>query len=201
MSETETKKSATERLEDLEKVLGQIIQHIQPLESIAKDLMGLKEAMKLLNNKLEAVVKSANEGGQITDERLSAHMIEANVKELAGKVDQMVASGLLAATNTVGKESFVVINEVDPSGKIVNPRMQFLLSALQHEEVRSKLDGAKVGDKIAIGDQGAVINLLEAYTVNNQNAASPVAEVSTAEAATDSNQAPASAPEASPASA
>jgi hypothetical protein len=113
----------------------------------------------------------------------------------------MVASGLLAATNTVGKESFVVINEVDPSGKIVNPRMQFLLSALQHEEVRSKLDGAKVGDKIAIGDQGAVINLLEAYTVNNQNAASPVAEVSTAEAATDSNQAPASAPEASPASA
>lgn len=218
MSE-ENKKSATERLEDLEKVLGQIIQHIQPLESIAKDLMGLKEAMKLLNNKLEAVVKSANEGGQITDERLSAHMIEANVKELASKVSQMVASGLLASTDTVGKESFVVINEVDPSGKVVNPRMQFLLSALQHEEVRSKLDGAKVGTSIIIGDQGATINVLEAYNVANQNAEAPAASAevpasdsnqaapAAAEAPADSNQAPAAeapaaaAPEASSASA
>jgi hypothetical protein len=165
MSETENKKNATERLEDLEKAIGQVIQMLQPMEIMAKDLMGLKDALKLMNNKVDSVVKSFNEGGEITDERLSAFMVENNVKELADKVANMVGSGLLVASDTVQSESFVVINEVDPSGKVVNPRMQFLLSALQHEEVRTKLTGAKVGTNLTIGDQGASINVLEAYNI------------------------------------
>jgi hypothetical protein len=165
MSETENKKNATERLEDLEKAIGQVIQMLQPMEIMAKDLIGLKDALKLMNNKVDSVIKSVNEGGQITDERLSAFMVENNVKELADKVANMVGSGLLVASDTVQSESFVVINEVDPSGKIVNPRMQFLLSALQHEEVRTKLTGAKVGTNLTIGDQGASINILEAYDI------------------------------------
>jgi hypothetical protein len=184
MSENENKRNATERLEDLEKAMGQVIQHIQPLEQMAKDIMGLKEAMKLLNNKLDAVVKASNEEGPITDDKLSAFMVENNVKELAGKVQQMVNNGLLSSSDTVGKDSFVVINEADPSGKIVNPRMQFLVSALQNDEVKGKLDGAKVGSNIAIGDQGASINVLEAYNVVIPQPEAPASDA-TAEASAE----------------
>lgn len=171
MSE-ENKKTAIERLEDLEKRVGiaentanSIIQAIQPLANMAQDLMGLREAVKLLNNKLDAVVKCINAGTALTDENLSSQMTANNAKDLEEKVTKMVADGLLASTDTVGKESFVVINEADETGKIVNPRMQFLLSALQNEEIRSKLEGSKVGANIAVGEKGASLNILEAYNI------------------------------------
>jgi hypothetical protein len=195
MSDTENKKSATERLTDLENAMTQVVQAMQPVELMARDLMGVKEALKLLNNKLDATIKSVNQGGPITEESLSKFMIENNVKELTDKVSKMVADGVLAASDTVGKESFVVINEADATGNVVNPRMQFLLSALQHEEVRSKLEGSKVGDSIKVGDQGASINVLETYNIVTPQAATAPAESAAPAAPADATdaQAPTSA--------
>ena len=164
MSE-ENKKTATERLEVLENTVNSIIQAIQPLANMAQDLMALREATKLLNNKLDAVVKSINAGTALTDENLGQLMTENNAKELQDKVTKMVTDGLLAATDTVSKDSFVVISEADETGKIVNPRMQFLLSALQNEEIKAKLEGATVGANIPVGDKGASLNVLEAYNI------------------------------------
>ena len=180
MSE-ENKKTATERLEVLENTAQSIIQAIQPLANMAQDLMGLREAVKLLNNKLDAVVKCVTAGTALTDENIGAVMTDNNAQELQGKVTKMVADGLLAATDTIGKESFVVINEADATGKIVNPRMQFLLSALTNDEVRGKLEGALVGANIAVGDKGGSLNVLEAYNiVPQQAAAAPAAAADTA---------------------
>ena len=164
MSE-ETKKTATERLEDLEGSMAQVGQALSSLDPVIRDVAGIKEALKLLNNKLEAVIKAINAGSPLTEETLNTLMTAANEKELADKVTAMVASGLLTASDTVTNDSFVVINEADAAGKIVNPRMQFLVSALQMEEVRTKLGGAKVGDNIPVGDKGASINVLESYTI------------------------------------
>jgi hypothetical protein len=182
MSETENKKTASERLEDLEKTLGQVIGAIQPLQPLTQDFNGFREALKLLNNKLDAVVKSINAGGPITDDGLSKLMIENNAKELADKVANMVTQGLLVASQTVTKDSFVVVNETDATGTVVNPRMQFLLSALQNEEVRAKLEGSTVGANIPVGDKGASINVLEAYDVSTPQA--PAAEAAPAADAT-----------------
>lgn len=179
MSE-ENKKTATERLEILENTVNSIIQAIQPLANMAQDLMGLREAVKLLNNKLDAVVKSINAGTALTDENLSQLMTENNANELQEKVTKMVGDGLLAATDTIGKESFVVINEQDSDGKIVNPRMQFLLSALQNEEIRGKLEGAKVGTNIPVGDKGGSLNVLEAYNIVVPQQAEATAEAAPA---------------------
>jgi hypothetical protein len=200
MSE-ENKKNATERLEDLENTMSQVMQAIQPVELMARDLMAMKEALKLLNNKLDAAVKAVNQGGPITDETLSNFMTENNAKDLADKVAQMVSNGILVASDTVSKESFVVINEADASGKVVNPRMQFLLSQLNHEEVRTKLEGAKVGSNISVGDQGASINVLESYNVASapqpaSSAAAPEAPAS--EAPAPASEEPAASSEAAP---
>jgi regulator of replication initiation timing len=184
MSE-ENKKTATERLEVLENTANSIIQAIQPVANMAQDLMSLREAVKLLNNKLDSVVKAINAGTALTDENLNAIMTDNNAKELQDKVTKMVSDGLLVTTDTITKDSFVVINEQDGTGKIVNPRMQFLLSALNNEEVRAKLDGAKVGDNIALGDKGGSLNVLEAYSIAAQQPA-PAADAA-ASAATDAS--------------
>lgn len=199
MSE-ENKKTATERLELLENTVNSIIQAVQPLGNMSQDLMGLREAVKLLNNKLDAVVKSINTGTQLTDENLGQIMTDNNAKELEGRVSKMVSDGLLASSDTVGKDSFVVINEQDESGKIVNPRMQFLLSALQNDEIRGKLEGAKVGTNIAVGDKGGSLNVLEAYNIVTPQAAEAASEAPTEAAqetpAADTASADASASEA-----
>lgn len=165
MSENENTKTAVERLEILENTVQNIIQAIQPLGNMAQDLMSLREAVKLLNNKLDSVVKLTNAGTALTDENLNQTMTDNNAKELETKVTKMVGDGLLASTDTVGKESFVVINEQDSAGKVVNPRMQFLLSALQNEEIRGKLEGAKVGTNVLVGTTGGSLNVLEAYNI------------------------------------
>ncbi len=180
---TENKKTATERLEILENTVNSIIQAVQPLANMAQDLMGLREAVKLLNNKLDVTIKCINSGTQLTDENLSQGMTENNAKDLQDKVTKMVSDGLLAATDTIGKDSFVVINEQDDSGKIVNPRMQFLLSALQNEEIRGKLEGATVGSNIPVGDKGGSLNVLEAYNIVVPQA--PAAETAETQATTD----------------
>lgn len=162
---TETKKTATERLEVLENTVNNIIQAVQPLANMAQDLMSLREAVKLLNNKLDAVVKSINAGTELTDENLGQVMTDNNAKDLQEKVTKMVNDGLLAAADSISKDSFVVINEQDETGKIINPRMQFLLSALQNEEIRGKLEGAKTGTNVPVGDKGGSLNVLEAYNI------------------------------------
>ena len=172
MSE-ENKKTATERLEVLENTVNSIIQAIQPLANMAQDLMALREATKLLNNKLDAVVKSINAGTALTDENLGQLMTENNAKELQDKVTKMVTDGLLAATDTISKDSFVVISEADETGKVVNPRMQFILSTLQNEEIKAKLEGATVGANIPVGDKGASLNVLEAYDIVVPQAQAP----------------------------
>jgi regulator of replication initiation timing len=198
MSETENKKTATERLEILENTAQSIIQAIQPLANMAQDLMALREAVKLLNNKLDSTIGCLNAKEDLTDDNIGARMTANNAKDLQDKVTKMVNDGLLAATTTIGKDSFVVLNEQDSTGKIVNPRMQFLLSALQNEEVKTKLEGATVGSNIPVGDKGGSLNILEAYNIvapqapaaeadqaPAADATAPAAEASAAPAASD----------------
>lgn len=162
---TENKKTASERLEIVENTVNSLIQAVQPMANMAQDLMALREAVKLLNNKLDAVVKCTNAGSPLTDENLNQVMTQNNAKELEDRVSKMVSDGLLAATDVVQKDSFVVINEADSNGKIVNPRMQFLLSALQNEEIKGKLEGATVGANVPVGESGASLNVLEIYNI------------------------------------
>jgi hypothetical protein len=200
MSETENKKNATERLEDLEKTvlqindtLNQIIQALQPLNSMTRDLMNSKEALKLLNNKVDAIVKATNQGTPLSDENLSNIMTENNVQELAGRITKMVQDGVFVASDSVTKDSFVVVNHTSADGKVIEVRSQFLVSALNHEELKGKLEGLKVGGSTTLED-GSSIKVLETYNI--------VVPEAPAEAPAASSEAPAadqtaSAPEAS----
>lgn len=157
------KRNAAQRIEDLEQALMSLY---QTANNMASDLTTVKEAIKLLGNKLDSVVKATG----ITDDQVSALMIENNVAELKSKVDGLVTQGILIATEETAANSFVVGKEVDDDGAVVNPRLQFSLTALQ-PELRDKLVGSKVGDVVTLQEGKLKLEVLEIYSVQGAEVA------------------------------
>lgn len=182
-------RSATERLSDTEQALQAVF---QTLDNMGRDLMLCKDAIKLLGNKLDAVVKAAN----LSDDTISALMVQNNVDELKGKVDALIAQGILEATTTVDAQSFLVIREIDDAGKVVNPRLQFTMGALD-PAISEKLIGGQPGQTIEVKEGALKVEILEVYGIKTAQPA-PAAEAAPAEA-TAPESAPAAEAPAAPA--
>lgn len=167
-------RSATDRLNDVEQGVMSIF---QALDNMARDMMLIKDAIKLLGNKVDSVVKVAG----LSDDAISAGMIENNVAELKGKVDSLIEQGILAAQELIDLQSFIVVREVDDAGKVVNPRLQFTVNAIA-PEVSEKLVGAKVGALIDVKEGSLKVEVLEIYGIQTPKAAeAPAAETGTEE--------------------
>lgn len=159
-------RTASQRLDDLERG---VMAMYQAADNIARDVMTLKEAIKLLGNKLDAVVKATSAGEALTDETLSRIMVQNNVDELKEKVTNLVGQGILVATDTVTEATFIVGREVDDKGAVVNPRMQFVVSALQ-APLKAKLNGAKIGQLVEFQEGKLKFEVLEAYSIQSPKA-------------------------------
>ena len=155
------KRTASQRIEDLERG---VMSFYQTLDNMARDLQTIKDAIKLLGNKLDSVVKASANGEKITDEVISRIMIENNVEELKRKVTDLVTQGILAASDEVKANSFVVGRELSDDGKVQNPRMQFVVSAL-HPDVKDKFPGAKVGQTLNLQEGKWKFEVLESYDI------------------------------------
>src|SRR5262249_52250098 len=89
MSNGNNKKlNASQRLETLEVNVQELLMY---LNNMARDMQIIKEAIKLLGNKADAIQKAAG----ISDETVAALMIENNINELKDKVDGFVKQGVL----------------------------------------------------------------------------------------------------------
>lgn len=157
--QTNDKRTASQRIEDLENGLMGIY---RTADQMARDLMTVKEAIKLLGNKLDAVVKASRSGQTLTDEAISNIMIQNNVEELREKVTKLVADGVLGASETIELNSFVVGKEIDEKGTVHNPRLQFVVSTLQ-EELKGKFLGAKVGSVLDFEEGKLKFEVMEIY--------------------------------------
>lgn len=159
-------RNASQRLDDLERGLMAIY---HTADNMARDLMTIKEAIKLLGNKLDAVVKASQRGDNLNDEVISKIMVENNVEELKQKVLGLVQQGVLTATEEVGPNSFVVGQEIAEDGSVANPRMQFVVSALE-ESVRAKFPGAKVGQTLDLQEGKWKFLVEEIYNIQSPQA-------------------------------
>lgn len=152
-------RSATERLNDLEQLLGNLY---QTTDNMARDLLLMKEAIKLLGNKLDAVAKIANASDS---DQIAAIMTENNVAELKGKVDNLISQGILVAEDTVTAQSFIVGKEYKPgTEELANPRLQFTVGALD-ADTQAKLIGAKAGQKLSFSDNKFDLEIVETYGI------------------------------------
>lgn len=184
-NEQETsKKTASQRIDGLEAAVGQLY---GVSDLMVKDLMTLKNAMKLLNNKVSAIVEATKSGQTLNDEVLDAIMIENNVKELDSKVKEMLTSGLVTTEEAISENSFVVGSESDENGKVINPRIQFAIKALS-QEFQEKLVGKKPGDTVSFADDKLIFKVTESYKINDFSAQEQPTEVETTNVQTTETQ-------------
>lgn len=186
-NQQQDKRTASQRIDDLERGLMSLY---QTADSMARDLMTIKEAIKLLGNKLDSVVKASRGGETLTDEVIARIMVENNVEELKEKVANLVNQGILVAAEEVAPSSFVVGRELAEDGSIQNPRMQFVVSALD-PSVKDKFPGAKLGQVLVLQEGKWQFEVQEIYNiVTPQLATEPAAEAvqEAAPAAQESNE-------------
>lgn len=161
MNNQPKQRTASERLTDLENALMSLYNGVNTLSN---DVMIIKEAIKLLGNKADAMAKASIRGQQMTDDVISGLMVENNMEELKQKVTNFVSQGILKSSDKVTEESFVVGRELDSEGNVANPRLQFLVSALS-ENVKNKLPGAQAGQVLDLEEGKMKFEVLEVYSV------------------------------------
>jgi hypothetical protein len=171
---------------------------------MARDLLTVKEAIKLIGNKLDVVAKAAN----ISDDTISKGMIDNNVAELKEKVTSLIENGVLVASDELLDSSFVVGQEVDADGNVVNPRIQFTLGSLR-PEVKAKIQAGKKGEAIELEEGKLKFIITEVYAIiapkpqqveapaeapaQAEASSAPAPEAAAAEQSSSNDSAPASA--------
>jgi hypothetical protein len=179
-------RTATQKIADLEQAAMSLF---NVNDNFSRDLMNLKEAIKLLDKKVNAVVQATTAGEALSDEVLTRIMIQNEVEELTRKLERMVTLGALSPETTVSENSFVVGCELDDEGKIHNPRMQFALKALP-KEIQDKIVGAQAGDTLRLAEKKLRFRVLESYKIETPPAPTEATETETAPSPETATEAP-----------
>lgn len=164
-------RNATQKIEDLEKVVTMLYQATaeikQGLEYLMKsqgDMALVKDALKLLNKKTEAIIQTAAPETGITVDSVSALVVKMNVDDLTAQVAGFVKNGHLAPAEEVAENSYLVCEEATADGTVTNPRIQFPLNS-QDAETKAVLLGKKAGDTAYFGENKLSAKILEVYSL------------------------------------
>lgn len=164
----EKKVKATEKLAALEQLTMSMARRVGELELVlythSRENEILKEALQLINQKLDAVVSLSSAGLALTDDNINLTVISMKEQELKNRVDAYIQEGRLVTAEEIGENSMVVSRESNELGQIENPRLQFLVGRLT-DELKSKFIGKKVGDLIKGEDGKLDIEIMEIYNV------------------------------------
>lgn len=182
MSDNKDTRTATQKIEDLERVVTMLYTTVGALDKATKSLMGtqsdmalVRDALRLLNKKTEAIVQSATPESGITAESVSALVIKMNVEDLKAQVEEYLKRGNLVPADEVGPTSYLVCEESNADGTIANPRIQFRLDS-QDEATQAALTGKKAGDSASFGEGKFSATILEVYTLVDNPAPTPAPE-------------------------
>lgn len=171
MSDTKDTRTATQKIEDLEKVVTVLYQATAQLKNATESLLRtqgemniVKDALKIFNKKTEAIIQAATPETGITVKSVSDLVVKMNVEELTAQVAGFVASGHLVAAEEVAANSYLVCEELGADGTLVNPRIQFRIDS-QSEETVAALAGKKAGDTVSFGENKFSAKILEVYSL------------------------------------
>lgn len=189
MSDKTDNRTATQRIEDLEKVVTILYQSIGQstagLKNLASDMSLVKDALKILNKKTEAIIQLASESTGITVDGVSNAIVKMNVEELGAQVAGYVSSGHLTASEEVADDSYLVCEEFNAENVVVNPRVQFRLDS-QDQATRDSFKGKKAGDTVSFGENKLGAKILEIYALTEPKASEALApETAPTEATAD----------------
>jgi hypothetical protein len=124
----------------------------------------VKDALRLLNKKAEAIIQTAASETGITAAAVSDLVIKMNVEDLTAQVAGYVANGHLTPAEVVAADSYLVAEEFAADGTLANPRIQFRLDS-QDKATQDALMGKKAGDSISFGGDKLSAKVLEIYSL------------------------------------
>lgn len=175
MSENNDNRTATQRIEDLEQVVTTIYQGVteimnslnstgKRLSTLQEDMVLVKDVLKLLNKKSEAIIQAAKAETGITAASVTDLVVKMNVNDFKNQVAVYLQNNQIVAAETVTDQSFLVCEEINSKGEVVNPRLQFRIDTLE-ESVKNAFLGKKAGDLISFGGDKLDAKILEVYSL------------------------------------
>lgn len=168
MREEQKMPSSKEKLELLAEQLMGSMQRTGELEmvvyNISRENEILRNAIQLIHEKLNAVINLQNSNQSLSDENINNEIVKMKENSLKQKVDEMLEKGNIELAETVGEDSFIVSRELDKNGKVENPRLQFLVAAL-NEDLKAKFLGKKAGDLVVASEDKLDIEIMEIYNL------------------------------------
>jgi phosphomevalonate kinase len=167
--------TAAQRLEGLEHAARTMDQAIGQMMNQVRIMT---QALKLLSERVDAIVKASSSGTQITEESLNAIRASNQASELKAKVEELKALGVLVPSDEVTEQGFIVFREVDKkTGEVASQRTQLTVSSMT-PEWRALFLGKKVGDLIEKEGVDYEIHLEEVYQIAQEPAQEATQEAS-----------------------
>lgn len=159
---SQSKLNASQKLDLLETIAQRQAQQIQVM---AEEIDRLSGAITALAKRVNAIVRSGDEGQQISSKQVNSLLVSDAAKELEGKVNFLVGQGILSLDNgsEINDLSFVVGREINSEGEEINPRVQFAVKSLE-KDGQDKVLGKKSGDLVA-GDDGISMEILQVFAI------------------------------------
>lgn len=155
------KRTASQRIEDLEKA---VMSAFQVTNNMARENNIIKDALKLLATKIEAIMRASRAGEPLTDEVISRIMLEIHVEELQGKVKNLINQGILVPVDSAQDNTFIVGTEIEADGKVAFPRSQFTFGSLE-KPLQDILRGKKIGETVLFREDRLRLVLKEVYNI------------------------------------
>lgn len=166
-------KNAAQRIASVEKSLQALSENtssalnqinkstMDKINILADEIDKLANSLKSINKRLNAVLETTQ-----TKDTVNQMMVEDAVKELKGKVEELVKLGAIERDDQlpITDRTFVVGREISEDGSEVNPRVQFATASLQ-EELQTKLLGKKVGDVVKFDEGQPAFEITEMYRI------------------------------------
>jgi hypothetical protein len=155
--------SASQRLLNLEMVVNGQAQY---LEKAQNAFSAIDSSLKNLAQVIDAMIDLLAKGEQVTQKAIQEYITEKNVQNLKANIDTLAKEGFLAPAEVIDEKSYVVVEEYDKTGGLVQPRLQFPMSSTEgNEALRNKLLGAKVGDLIVTEENQLDMKITEVFVI------------------------------------
>lgn len=175
--------TASQKLELMQKQLSELTEGFNAMVeanqtiaiqmgSMALALDGEIKRNNTLRAELGALIDIVSEGGSISRAEVKERVIQAGVASMKARLDDLIAKGLMVATDEVAADSLIVAQQVDREGNIVDRRLQVLLSSLE-PETQLKILSKKAGETVDLGEDDPLLYILEIYKDVSEQVAAP----------------------------
>ena len=178
--------SGAQRLEGLEATAKALDMAVFQL---TQQLSTTETAHRELSDQLKALITLLESGSPINETLVGQKRVDTKIEAMKASIADKVGLGVLAPTDTVAEDSFLVGSEyVTATGVTQNARIQVAMFAIKSEELRNSLLGKMVGDNVVVSDTVS-LSIQEVYKIKtDQPAPTPEASPEASEPVQDSQE-------------